>query len=870
MSTHRTWDDGRRHLPGGAPGRFPQAALVIWAVAVKDMRTALTEKMSMIQAVTLPLNYLIMMALFVLSGSAAPVAVVMRDHGTYAREFLTAMEHARSFRITTQTQAQADAQMRAGTLVAEVTIPAAFSRQISQHRTGTVTCRINNLNQDLTDDARRGMRLALAGFYEAAAPGQVPVTITWQDQYGNDTGYIPYLALSITVIALMVAGLLQAGNAAAREWEDSTRTGLTLAPVPPWQVLAGRMAGAFTVSLPAAAAVIAVVIFLAGDHPARAALAIAVALLTLAVFCAAGTALGVIARDRTLVATITRAVPVPLFFASGVFSPLGFQTGAVQGIGEILPVHWAVVLTQATFGGFLTGTIPLAADAAILAGYLAAFAVIAAVAVHLTERARAPLAGPAGRHAAGHPLPARRGPGAAWLAQAGLLAGSAPGMTAAAARRVRSAVPLLRPPAGRHAAHPGSRRGRPGPALPAAPHGAAMTGPGIWAAGPGWAALPLPWLAMLPVRIPPPSQWLLPALAVCLKDLRAWLHRPWLVLGTLLVPLSYTLVAFLGSAATGASPVAVVDLDRGPDGPQIVRAINGAQVFRVHSASAAEAAWMYAQLQVAAVITIPADTTALISGHRHAQIGVRVDNLNRDLADDIRRAVPDALITWYTTWQHPGPVRVALAESRIRPQDVQLDQYTILPVITLVITVCGILVAGLAAAEEWERRTVQELLQAPCAPAVIIAGKIAAAWILTTTVAASVLLAGAAAGWTRPAGAGWAASLAAIALGSLSASGLGIAIGSWGRRKQPVSVAATIAAVELFALSGGLGVIFFEPGWLQKIAWWDPLTYMTHSLQQAVFYHSGTGAVRDCLVLAASAAVSAAAGTLAMHRHLST
>jgi ABC-2 type transport system permease protein len=63
-------------------------------------------------------------------------------------------------------------------------------------------------------------------------------------------------------------------------------------------------------------------------------------------------------------------------------------------------------------------------------------------------------------------------------------------------------------------------------------------------------------------------------------------------------------------------------------------------------------------------------------------------------------------------------------------------------------------------------------------------------------------------------------------------------------------------------------VIFFEPQWLQTVARFDPLTYAVHAMQQAVFYSSTTGWARDAAVLALSAIVAAAAGTLAMRRHL--
>jgi ABC-type multidrug transport system permease subunit len=79
---------------------------------------------------------------------------------------------------------------------------------------------------------------------------------------------------------------------------------------------------------------------------------------------------------------------VPLFFLSGVFAPLSFQTRAVQDIGQLMPVHWAIVLTQSAFKGFGTGTLPLGTDAAILGGYLTLFAVLSAAALALTRRIR--------------------------------------------------------------------------------------------------------------------------------------------------------------------------------------------------------------------------------------------------------------------------------------------------------------------------------------------------------------------------------------------------------------------------------------------------------------------------------------------------
>src|SRR5215472_13088003 len=119
---------------------------VIWGCAWKDIRSALTERSTLVQSVTLPVNYLIMMSLFVLAGSHAPTAVVMYGHGPYARPFVTAMRQAHSFRLEVTSAAAARQQIRAGTLVAVVTIPAGFDQAVDRHQRMDIPVQVNNLD----------------------------------------------------------------------------------------------------------------------------------------------------------------------------------------------------------------------------------------------------------------------------------------------------------------------------------------------------------------------------------------------------------------------------------------------------------------------------------------------------------------------------------------------------------------------------------------------------------------------------------------------------------------------------------------------------------------------------------------------------
>jgi ABC-type multidrug transport system permease subunit len=358
------------------------------------------------------------------------------------------------------------------------------------------------------------------------------------------------------------------------------------------------------------------------------------------------------------------------------------------------------------------------------------------------------------------------------------------------------------------------------------------------------------------------------AWAICRKDLLLWLRRPLMIAVSLAIPVSYTLVVFLGAAATSREPAAVVNLDHGPAGAALTRAIIRSGVFQVYVTSPAKARQMYDGMLAAAVITIPADMSRLVAEHRQAPVSVLDDNMNMDLEGDVHRAVPDAIVTYYASQGTRSPMRVTVAEHLLRGTDIQLYQYSVLPVIILIVTVTGLMTSGMSAATEFEQHTVKELLGAPIARGAIITGKMAAGWVFTTGLAAAMLAAGDVTGFIHLHGRYWLTALTAITLSAAFAAGAGVAIGTWAQRKQPVTVAATIAAVQLFALSGGVGVIWFEPGWLQRIAAGDPLTYGIHALQEAVFYNSSAGFARDTAVLAVTAVLAATAGTLAMRREV--
>jgi ABC-2 type transport system permease protein len=354
------------------------------------------------------------------------------------------------------------------------------------------------------------------------------------------------------------------------------------------------------------------------------------------------------------------------------------------------------------------------------------------------------------------------------------------------------------------------------------------------------------------------------------KDIRVLLRQPVNIAATILPPLAFLLVNALGAAAVGRNPVALVTLDKGIKGQQMAQIIHNADVFRITDATPAQAHALLNNVAVAAIITIPSDFTQRVNAHENAPIDVIVNNLNLDFTNDIRRSVPDAITQYYQAQGEISPIKVTMQETNLRHRDVDFFQYNVLPTILLLLMISGLINGGLSTAREWESRTVKELLLSPVSRGAIITGKVLAGFIITFMLGTLVLLLGYALGWTQPQGVYWLSALLTIALVSLFSAGLGVAVGAALRRVQVVIAVSINVAIYLFFLAGGIGVLAFEPIWLQNIAAFVPLTYGRHALEQAVFYSASDQFVRDMLVLALAAAVAIVLGIFSMRRGITS
>ena len=354
---------------------------VIWAMALKDIKSTLTERAFMLTSIIIPINFLLLFLLFALTGGQAPTAVVLKDNGPYAQQLLSAMEHSHSFIIRQTTASDAQNLMQKGQIVAIVTVPANFDAALKHGSQVELPVVVNNLDVDFTNDIRRAVPLAITSFYADAFPNQVVVRAHEIDIYSRDTGYVQYLVVSLMVVSVMLGGLLQAGSNAAREYEKGTIKELMLAPANPWAIQVGKILGAVILNSLSVAVVVIVIVFLIGVWPMHWGELLGFVLLLMITFVAAGALIGTLIRRRQAVIPLSIGLSIPVFFISGAFGPAIWGDPITAAVAQLQPVYYGIAVFQHAFHNFTTTSTGPRVDAFILIGFAAVMVTVSAIAL---------------------------------------------------------------------------------------------------------------------------------------------------------------------------------------------------------------------------------------------------------------------------------------------------------------------------------------------------------------------------------------------------------------------------------------------------------------------------------------------------------
>lgn len=364
----RAWGTGASRLrPSAALTRELGALLAVtrhWlAISARDRKFAIT-------ATLIPLNYLFLFLITVINGNQDPTALVMVDRGPYAQAFVRALRSTDTFTLHPLDPRTAHRIFSQGRVVAMITIPAGFDREVTQSHVAPVSLQVDNVENDFVDDVQRGIDLAVNRFAARSAPGGTHLIEHEVDQHHHEIAYIPYVMISIMVIALMIGGLFYGGVNTAREYEQRSIVDIMLAPRSRASILLGMTVGTFLVAAPGGLLMLALVSLGFGINAVswpEVALACA---LVLVLYSAAGVLLGTALRQRNGLSGLAILLAIPMLSLSGAFYPVSWSSPVIRAIARVFPTYYANALFEHAFYAVRTTPTGLGVDYAVVVGFL--------------------------------------------------------------------------------------------------------------------------------------------------------------------------------------------------------------------------------------------------------------------------------------------------------------------------------------------------------------------------------------------------------------------------------------------------------------------------------------------------------------------
>jgi ABC-2 type transport system permease protein len=390
------------------------------------------------------------------------------------------------------------------------------------------------------------------------------------------------------------------------------------------------------------------------------------------------------------------------------------------------------------------------------------------------------------------------------------------------------------------------------------------------------------------------------------NDLAVWLHSPAAIAAALLPAVGMGVLVALLTNSVGRQPVALVIEGKGRLAQRMAGILRAdADAYLLNPMNAAEAERAFGDERVAAMIAIPEnfdDAAALGS----AAVDLYLNNVDIDLADDLRRSVTrsvaefDAPQLGMLGELHgpsegvllPNPYRVAVAEHDLRRTNISFLQYQVIPILVLIVISVGLLGTALLTARDFGRGTARMIVLSPAGRVSLVLGRLLGGAFITVVLVAPLIGLGvltpyipscaeepAAHPWLKlllSAPCAWrfsvpswshAAAVAALLLAvTLATVGSGILLGIALRDERLVTMLGLNLAAYLFFLGGGFTTVAFLPRWIQTAARFMPTSYAIEGLRQALFYPDLIGFGNDLAVLTACAALSTAAGSIALAR----
>jgi ABC-2 type transport system permease protein len=321
-----------------------------------------------------------------------PVAIVVQDDGPHAQELVKILNNSDAFRVTmiTSLPQKAEEALNQIKVAAVITIPPNFDTAFDNRNPDPVFIHINNLNLDFTNDLRRSLPAAITEFYSEKTNNHdnnnsndnnsisssssknhttpIIINVNETDLRKQDIDILRFELVPNLVLLLTTAGIVNAGLATAREWEDLTIKELLLAPISKTSLIIAKMlSGWFTTLIVASTVIVlgAVTGYLRPDSLLYWMTTIIIIFLIALTSTGLGVAIGAATRKIQRVTAIGIPLSIDLFFLSGGISVAAFLPSWLQTISHFVPTYYGTHALEMAI--FYSSTEGLAVDITVLA-----------------------------------------------------------------------------------------------------------------------------------------------------------------------------------------------------------------------------------------------------------------------------------------------------------------------------------------------------------------------------------------------------------------------------------------------------------------------------------------------------------------------
>jgi ABC-type transport system involved in multi-copper enzyme maturation permease subunit len=321
--------------------------------------------------------------------------------------------------------------------------------------------------------------------------------------------------------------------------------------------------------------------------------------------------------------------------------------------------------------------------------------------------------------------------------------------------------------------------------------------------------------------------------ACMLRDIKSMLTDRAFTLMGILMPLNAFLLMSLFVLAGGNAPTAVVMQDTGPYAQKFYQSMSTAHSFTLQKMSASQASNLMQGGHIVALVTIPLDFDQRVQQRQPVKINVQINNLNTDFTNDIRRALPLSITSFYAR-AFPDVVRIVPKESDAYAQDTDYIPYLTVSIMIIGMLFGGVVNAGTSMSREWEMATMKELLLSPASRWAIVTGKMLGSFVINAVstgivLAVLILVIG-----VHPVN--WGEVIGFSVLDLIIFIAWGTFLGTIFKQRKAVVVLALGVSFPLFFLSGPFGPISFSIPLIQFIAKIFPVYYAI-VLQQHAFHN---------------------------------